>query len=660
MTMTTSPPQATPGRSQHGHHAEHALFWVAVLAAGDFLGALFGHPWPVQAGVGMALAWLVVMACALSVYRGGPVAWPVVLGSVAGVAWASQALAFTVWSRYSLEALALCVVAFWLWLWLALGRQADWASQVARREAERNARLDAGKWPRILARAGFHGITTHTAPTEPQDGVVVTTLKLPASGKVTFSMLDQGKESIEIAAGLRVGAVTFTQDLDDSSLVKLQVSEVDRLKLIFPYPGETTNLSINNPFGIGVRETGDDFLIRLREVAAYVVGLRGMGKSNFINVLVAQLARMPDVLIFMYDGKGGRTGVPWIKAWLEKKCARPIIDWLAVDRDEAEKMLAACVRGQESRSRQGAGRNAKVTPSALTPAIILIVEEMAFIFSATYDPGYVARDGGASNTQLATLATRIVELARSEAIDPVLVTRRGTADNFGLSMLKSQIGLRIGFGVGDPNEASYAMGSSVATKLLARMRWPGAGVVRKGEGDVTAYKGWFLEDPERIYAHAAACGDRRPAPDPALADALGHDYATRWSRFPADILTNLGVRLAPAVVRELAERQLSEEAEFEKLIAENYTTGTSAPAAHPAEKVTSKATASEYIRERGVKGATVHQIYEHLNSRGLGVDKSTIHRWLNEWVASAVIVKPDETLPRYVWAQFARKRPPAA
>ncbi len=56
-------------------------------------------------------------------------------------------------------------------------------------------------------------------------------------------------------------------------------------------------------------------------------------------------------------------------------------------------------------------------------------------------------EGGVTNATLAGLATRLVMTGRSEAIDLIMATQRGTVTMTGSADLKSQCALRIGLGV---------------------------------------------------------------------------------------------------------------------------------------------------------------------------------------------------------------------
>ncbi len=269
-------------------------------------------------------------------------------------------------------------------------------------------------------------------------------LRLPGSGRVTFQTLAGAADRLEIAARLRHGSLRFERGRQAHQVI-LHVAERDVLARTVLLPDMQTPLSITRPIPLGLYQDGRTCAVTLREIATLIVGLRGSGKSNLLNVLLAQLARCPDVLIFAIDLKGGRMAAPWIQPWLAQRAAAPVIDWLATDREEAELMLRALVRAVDARARSCSGGE-KITPSVRQPAILLVCDEVAVILGIGTG-GPRLSEGGVTNVTLAGLATRLVMTGRSEAIDLVMATQRGTVTMTGSADLKSQCALRIGLGV---------------------------------------------------------------------------------------------------------------------------------------------------------------------------------------------------------------------
>ncbi len=334
--------------------------------------------------------------------------------------------------------------------------------------------------------------------------------------------------------------------------------------------------------------------------------------TNLLNVLLAQLARCPDVLIFAIDLKGGRMAAPWMEPWLAGRTPKPVVDWLATDREEAERMLRALLRAVDARSRSGSGGE-KIIPSPRQPAILLVCDEIAVILGVGMGgPRYSAE--GVTNATLAGLATQLVMTGRSEAIDPIMATQRGTVTMTGSADLKSQCALRIGLGVASEADARLIIPDDVRIAAdLARLRYPGTGIVQMGkQGRVLPVKFYRIEYDE-IGQIAERYGMIRPGPDTLLADALGEDYATRWS--PERAARIPGVRGRPMVPA-------------------------SVPADIPAPRVPAddgqpaRRRIVGMLRSAGVKGMTVRAIAEQLAADGREVAHQTIHRWLTEEAAA--------------------------
>ncbi len=387
----------------------------------------------------------------------------------------------------------------------AVRRHQRYLAEEARRRAEEERRkADARRWPDLLDGLGHPGIAFR-GQAETRSGQTIR-LGLPANGKVRYGTLAEAAERIEIAARLRRGAVRVERG-GRADEVFLHVSERDVLAESIPLPGDSQPLTVNRPLPVGLHEDGTACTITLREVAALIVGLRGSGKSNLINVLIAQLSRCADTVIFMIDLKGGRTALPWLRPWLDGRATRPVIDWVATTREEAERMLRAVLRGIDARAHSGAGGE-KITPSPVLPAVILIVEEVAVIFGMNSGPRTSLE--GTTNATLAGLGAQVTQLGRSEAIDPVLVTQRGAVTMIGSADLKSQCALRIGLGVATEADARLVIPDDLHIAAdLARLAHPGSGIVQSRDGRPVPVKFYRL-DHDRIAGIAERSG--RPAP----------------------------------------------------------------------------------------------------------------------------------------------------
>jgi FtsK/SpoIIIE family len=517
---------------------------------------------------------------------------------IAGAAWLGYACVTAPWSWAMAVVLALLAGAAIL-TYPVLREREYRAAEKARQAAEAAALAQQQrKWPDLLARIGHKGVTF--AGQEKTRAGYLVHLRLPGSGRVTYSALAPATEQLEVAARLRHGSLRFERG-DQAHKVILHVAERDVLAETVPFPADQGPMSILRPLPLGLFEDGQVCAVTLREMATLIVGLRGSGKSNLLNVLLAQLARCADVLIFAIDLKGGRMAAPWIEPWLAGRTPKPVVDWLATDREEAERMLRALLRAVDARSRSGSGGE-KIIPSPQQPAILLVCDEIAVILGVGMGgPRY--SDEGVTNATLAGLATQLVMTGRSEAIDPIMATQRGTVTMTGSADLKSQCALRIGLGVASEADARLIIPDDVRIAAdLARLRYPGTGIVQMGkQGRVLPVKFYRIEYDE-IGQIAERYGLIRPGPDRLLAEALGEDHANRWSR--AARIPGVGRRvMVPA--------------------------GAPADQGHPDRR-----RATGMLRSAGVKGMTVRAIAEQLAADGRHVAHQTVQRWLTEEAAA--------------------------
>jgi hypothetical protein len=584
--------------------ATAAPIWLTcVIAALAASAALI----PVLARTGPGAAAGYTLACACS--AGG---WLLYAAAVSPRTW------------IAITAIALLAPALGL-LYPAVRRHQRYLAEEARRRtAEERRKADARKWPDLLDRIGHPGVSFR-GETKTRSGHTIT-LGLPPSGKVRYGTLAEATERIEIAARLRRGAVRVERGARADEVL-LHVAERDVLAETVPLPDDTAPLTVNQPLPVGLHEDGTVCTVTLREVAALIVGLRGSGKSNLINVLIAQLARCTDAVIFMIDLKGGRTALPWLHPWLQNRGGRPVIDWVATTRDEAERMLRAVLRGIDARAHSGAGGE-KIIPSAELPAVILIVEEVAVIFGMNSGPRTSLE--GTTNATLAGLGTQVTQLGRSEAIDPVLVTQRGAVTMLGSTDLKSQCGLRIGLGMATEAEARLVIPDDQHIAAdLARLVHPGSGIVQSSDGRPVPVKFYRL-DHDRIAGIADRPAAGRPMVDHVLAEALGADYRDRWSPERAGHLRRSVAHVTePAADRALAgpagqvrARGGDTDREFAEIIAGLDEHATAPP---PVRK-----RMLEILGSTGVWGATTAKLHTMLGVEGIALGRQSLDRWLEE------------------------------
>ncbi|MQA04285.1 MAG: hypothetical protein GEV07_16685 [Streptosporangiales bacterium] len=441
--------------------------------------------------------------------------------SVLSGAWLTWVTATTAWSARALTVL-FCGLGFFGPLWF-LARHTHHRKRLKEEEEEhrRIAAAEARRWPELLAGLGLVGVT-QLERVNHSDGCYTLRLQLPADGKVKYGSINNKTEEIEIAAGLRYGAIHVERG-KSAAEVLLHVNEVDILAKTVPIPRDHTPLSINNPLPLGLYEDSTVVDVRMQGRASKTVGLRGKGKSNLINVKLAALTRCVDVVVWMIDNKGGRTARPWLLPWLEDRTHRPVIDWVATTDAEVGRMLRAAKAVIDYRANSGEGGD-KIVPTARLPEVMIVCEEVALIFG----------QHDMANLPNARLGLQIVQLGRSEAVDVDLVAQRGTVTMLGSGDLKSQLENTFGLGVADPNDARYIFGNTKVAADLAKLEHPGSMLVQAGRDTrIVPAKAWWVEHSEIGSPGGIAEGNTYVGPDldagsAAAANAAG-DYYDRWS-----------------------------------------------------------------------------------------------------------------------------------
>ncbi len=162
---------------------------------------------------------------------------------------------------------------------------------------------------------------------------------------------------------------------------------------------------------------------------------------------------------------------------------------------------------------------------------------------------------------------------------------------------------------------------------LAQLRHPGTGIVHEGKSSRVLPVKFYRIEHEMIGPIAERFGGLRPEPDSIVAEALGVDYLTRWTRYRADGRTPLAAAAVPRAIEAPAIRELTAEP---------------AELAEPGRRQ-----AITMLRSAGVRGMTVRGIAERLATEGQEVAHQTLHRWLTEEAAAGRV--QDAPYGRWKW-----------
>lgn len=367
------------------------------------------------------------------------------------------------------------------------------------------------RWDEALAAVGLRGCRAITRQAVPAGFAVL--VRLPPSGKTGIGQVAAATEHLERALGLVRDCLDVGPARDPASGRELAdrcwllVDTADILAQTLPMPEDHAPTTVREAFRIGTFMDGNPMMIRLREISALITGVRGRGKTNLLHVIVHQLSRCTDVVLWAIDLKGGRAVKPWLAPWLEGKTARPIFDWVATTRSEAAMMLHAATALIRHRGRRARG-GSKLEPSEAHPAVIVLCDELAALVGKHAGPSRPTGWHDPTAKHMADTLTLGVQLGRSECVDYVLFTQRPTATMLGGGDLKSQCELRIGLGVTNQHDANSVFQNNIVNaRKLAKLKYKrtrGACLMENGEDPHhLAGKTYFYGDDDELLRRCA-------------------------------------------------------------------------------------------------------------------------------------------------------------
>ncbi|MFH8371404.1 DNA translocase FtsK [Streptomyces sp. NPDC018031] len=308
--------------------------------------------------------------------------------------------------------------------------------------------------------------------------------------------------------------------------ILIEVTLKDVISQDINYPEDFSELTLTERFPFGLHRNGQEALGSLCNDCGILIGETDAGKTNTLRVVTAQLARMPDALIWAIDITGGGVALPWITPWAtEGLASAPVVDWIAHTEDEARLMLkmageiiAARKAGYQQLMREKKTDN-KLPISHEIPGIVIICDETA---SLPFD----VKEG----------LDKVAEEGRAMRVRNLVCGLRATQDVVTATM-KIQAKWRVGMTVSDAEELAYLFPGYIK---IDPKDAPVAGAgwtmhTRLGPKKPTAMKVWRLVDEltDKICAATAA---RRPKLDQLSASVeSGAFYPQRWARTLPDL-----------------------------------------------------------------------------------------------------------------------------
>lgn len=405
------------------------------------------------------------------------------------------------------------------------------------------------KFEVLFGRAGAKGLTCYGEYGDKAGPVLH--MRLPDDGSVTVDRLRSMIPQLEVVfgrafRGMRKGAIRVAAARDDAGRILTDEVYVrfdlrDILRETIRIPDGHEPMSIYDAFPIGVFDDGEIICLTIHQIHAMIVGLTRKGKSNLLHVMILLVSRCHDALAWFVDAKNGATVRPHMRAYAEGAIdphtgqpARPPLDWVAIDRFEAERLFEAAIAA--GLARPGLRRGSKWRATAAEPAILVFSDEIGETVGSHGGPQFTTAAGGATAADLGHLLTRGVCLGAGEMVLWWMAGQRGTVTMFANGDAKSQLGGRMCFKVTSKGDASDVFQDDLrASELLMSMSdHPGALVVSGfGLDEAKPGKVYFAGDDDelddRAYASAVATSHIRPTLDAGTAAAIAdYGYADRW------------------------------------------------------------------------------------------------------------------------------------
>lgn len=322
-----------------------------------------------------------------------------------------------------------------------------------------------------------------TAAEHTDDGRKLT-LRLHADG-MTVDAFRRLEGQIAHWLGKGVIDVRIADHPNHRSMCFLYIVTKDLLsQSLGPWPHTDTapgTLSITDGLLVGKDAATKDVRLDVVNDAAFVAGMRGTGKSSFLQQIVAGAALCQGVELALCDMKEGAEFYAW----------QHVVTRWADNPADATRLIRALLTERETRSKRlRAMRLRKWQPGCGMPFILLVIDEAAEL-----------DNGGPDSAQ--GMLTKLLRLGRAQGIGVIAATQRPSADWIDTSM-RAQCNVGISFRVRDATETAVALGPGAVGAGLLAHRLPKHQYLILGNDDVdgSRCRGWYLSD-EDVEAIAA-------------------------------------------------------------------------------------------------------------------------------------------------------------
>jgi hypothetical protein len=405
----------------------------------------------------------------------------------------------------------------------------------ARRRAPADAReRKAADWETRIDRVcGVKGIQV-LGIAEWTTGTGFTLDVLLPLGGTTWRTLKDHEEGLASDARLPEGCGCEVTKGADRRSALVFVSTRNALLEELHYSSDYSHDTVNNPRTFGRFRDAMPTQASTRQDGSLFIGQVGSGKTNLMNVSVAEHAKCVDVINLVIDFNGGGLALPWLLAWRQQpeRCPRPPIDWVATTPAEAllmtDWLLRVAIDRKSAYAHLKVAANETLLPiSPQLPMFMLFVDEIAEVLGEDVTDS-VTRKVGANIAE-------IIRIGRDSGVRTTKAGLAATNDVIGSRQNRVHSRIRSAMRGQDVAEMAYLFDTYKIDPELAPL--PGTGFWQLGKDSPRPYQVPHLR-PNQIGEIAVATADRRPAPDDRALQLGGVAWAKRWER-ASDLLAVL-------------------------------------------------------------------------------------------------------------------------
>jgi hypothetical protein len=198
---------------------------------------------------------------------------------------------------------------------------------------------------------------------------------------------------------------------------------------------------------IGLTESGLPWILPMNQFSGVIAGTPGSGKSVGLNVILSQLAYLPEAVLLGVDAAGGVELADWA----------PRFSALAIDQDEAIEMLEKLweihlyrinlLKKAHKKSVSNLGYSEDL------PLIVLVIDEAAQLFRL----GSTDKEQKAKGNKLVDLIQNLVTVSRKTGICVFLATQKPGAETIPTG-IRDNMGVKVSYRVTTSATAFMVLG----------------------------------------------------------------------------------------------------------------------------------------------------------------------------------------------------------